>query len=94
MDWQGQVAPGALERSSGITNWNLANQGGWQQPDPGYPDPNMTLEQKQAFNQLTGPEQAQFRSFVGGLQGAPAPAPAPAPSRRFRVVCQAEGFGG
>ena len=72
MDWQGQVAPGALERNSDLTNWQLANQGGWIQPQINYPSDSLSLGDKQTWNSLNSDEQAAARAFLANLAPAPA----------------------
>ena len=75
-DWQAQVAPGAPERNSALTNWELANAGGWIQPQIDYPGvaEDLSLEDKQAWNRLSSDEQAAARAFLANLTPTPAPA--------------------
>jgi len=84
MDWQAQTAPGAMERGiPNMTNWQLANQGGWADPNfvpRALPDPNMTAAQQQTYYGLSPQEQGIFDAFVGGMTPPAAPA---APARQL-----------
>jgi len=80
-NWQAQIAPGAMQRGSNLTNWQLAHQGGWNSPLRQLPDA-MSMEQQQAYYGLSVPEQDAFDAFIAGIEANMAPSttfsPAPA----------------
>ena len=88
-DWQAQVAPGAPERNSALTNWELANRGGWIQPQIDYPGvaEDLSLGDKQAWNRLNLDEQAAAREFLANLAPTPAPATTAPPATTTPAVC-------